>query len=57
MKFQFVPSHKNIEGNELADLAANAAHSLDDAEIRVMVYKEDKVRNILKVVLDAWHDN
>ena len=47
VRMQFVPSHKNIEGNELADLAANAAHSLDAVSVRV--FKEDKVRYILKV--------
>ena len=49
---QFVPGHKNIEGNELADLAAAAAHVLEVECIDVP--KEDKVRNMKRAVLELW---
>ena len=49
---QFIPGHKNIQGNELADHAANAAHDLELLQINVP--KEDKARVIKKAVLELW---
>ena len=49
---QYIPGHKDIQGNELADLAAAAAHSNDILDVRVA--KEDKLRNIKKAVLSLW---
>jgi hypothetical protein len=37
MKIQFIPCHKNIEGNELLDLAAKAEHSLSDITLEAKV--------------------
>ena len=56
VRLQFVPSHKNIEGNELADLAANAAHSLNEITL-VTIPKDEKVRTILEVVFKFWEKN
>ena len=50
--FQFIPGHKNIQGNELADHAANAAHDLEVLEINIP--KEDKTRAINASVLELW---
>ena len=50
--FQFIPGHKNIQGNELADHAANAAHDLEVLPNKVP--KEDKVRVTNKAVLRLW---
>ena len=55
IKIQFIPAHKNISGNELADLAANAAHANSEMEM-VNLAKEDKVRIIKKSVLTVWQD-
>ena len=52
LKIHFVPGHKNIEGNELADLAANAAHALDD--IGNQVSKEDRVSSMRNVLFLYW---
>ena len=49
---QYIPGHKDIQGNELADLAAAAAHSNDIIEVNVA--QEDKVRVIKKAVLSLW---
>jgi ribonuclease HI len=40
MKIQFITGHKNIEGNELADLAAKPGHSLSNITLEAGVYKE-----------------
>ena len=53
LKIQFVPGHKDIQGNELADLAANAAHSNELIE-SVNISKQDKVRTIEKGFLTLW---
>ena len=53
IKIQFIPGHKNIEGNELADLAAGAAHSNDSIE-ECHISKPDKVRTIENAILTLW---
>ena len=53
---QFIPGHKNIKGNEMADLAANAAHSNDNILDIPLSYNE-KVRHIRTAVLDLWQTN
>lgn len=52
---QFVPAHKDIEGNELADLAANAAHSLETTA-EVIVSKEDRVREVKALLRKRWEN-
>ena len=49
---QFVPGHRSIEGNELADLAAKAAHG--NEIINTFVPREDKVRCIHPVLMRQW---
>ena len=50
---QFVPGHKDIKGNEMADLAANGAHA--NAEIvDAPLSQSEKVRTIQKAVLNLW---
>ena len=50
---QFIPGHKNIKGNELADLAANAAHNNDEV-LEVPLSYNEKVRQIRMGVLHLW---
>ena len=53
---QFIPGHKNIQGNEMADLAANAAHC-NETILAVPLSYNEKVRYIHKAVLDLWQTN
>ena len=50
---QFVPGHRLIEGNELADLAAKAVHNKESHQ-GIVVPKEAKVRNLQPVLLKRW---
>ena len=49
---QFVPGHKGIPGNELADLTANAGHVLDIEKIPVP--KEDQNRAAMNILCKHW---
>lgn len=54
-KIQFIPGHKNIEGNELADLAANAGHNLvNDTESPIC--KSDRLRVFEGIQRGVWQD-
>jgi ribonuclease HI len=55
VRIQYIPGHKDIEGNELADLAAKAGHSLDITDT-VPVSKEDKAREIAAVINKKWSE-
>ena len=52
VKLQFIPGHKNIEGNELADLVANSAHSLDLQGTGIP--KEDRVSKMHAILYKYW---
>ena len=45
IKIQFIPGHKNIKGNEIADLAANAGHSNSQSE-NLIISKTTMVKAI-----------
>ena len=51
--FHFVPSHKNISGNETADAAANRAHSNPNLE-QVHIDKIEKVSKIKYCIKTYW---
>ena len=51
---QFVPGHKGIPGNELADLTANAGHVLDIEKIPVP--KEDQKRAAMNILCKHWSE-
>jgi len=53
---QFVPGHKNIRGNEMADLAAKAGHALPEVSAEAVMCREDKVREIGVAVRRAWEE-
>ena len=57
MKIQFITGHKNIEGNELADLAAKAGHNLSDITLEAGVYKEDMVREVRASLMRFWDNS
>ena len=50
---QFVPGHRDIEGNELADLAAKAGHNNQFME-GIVIPREAKVRYVQPVLLRKW---
>ena len=53
VKIQFVPGHKELEANEMADLTANAAHILD-IFTWIKISKEDKVRDVNVALAKLW---
>ena len=50
IKIKLIPGHQNIEGNKLADLAADAAHSNHSIE-ECLISKPDKVRTTEVAIL------
>ena len=50
---QFIPGHKNIKGNELADLAANAGHANNETEI-FHLSKNSVVKSIKTSLVRRW---
>jgi len=53
VKIQYVPAHKDIPGNEMADLAAKAAHSCDTVE-EIALSREEKVRVVEQHMREKW---
>ena len=53
VKIQFVPGHKNIYGNELADLTANAGHANNITE-RYAYSKNTIKKQINSKIQDKW---
>ena len=54
---QFIPGHKNIKGNEMADLAAKAAHALPEVSAEAVMCREDKVSEIRMEVMRQWEED
>ena len=55
---QFIPGHRNIHGNELADMCAKAAHANDITPALSGIHLGDqKVREINKVTTQYWEEN
>ena len=53
---QYIPGHKNIEGNELADLAAKAGHRLEEVT-EAPICREDRLRLFMSKQKDSWYHN
>jgi hypothetical protein len=56
VKFQFIPAHKEIGGNEAADRAAKEAHSLRYRTL-TPASKEETVRSIHDAFLNRWNNH
>jgi ribonuclease HI len=50
---QFIPGHKNLRGNEMADLAAKAAHN-NCLIVSANLSKEEKMREIVAALYKVW---
>ena len=44
LKIQYVPAHKDIQGNELADLAAKAAHCKEQSLLSPSTREDNNVK-------------
>ena len=51
---QYIPGHKNIEGNEQADLAAKAGHNLLDT-MDAPICKGDRIRLYKRIQKSEWY--
>ena len=51
---QFIPGHKNIQGNEMADLAAKAGHNLLET-VDASLCKGDRTRLFKRIQKYEWH--
>ena len=53
VRIQFVPGHKGIHGNELADIAANAGHANDTVES--YIYSKNTIKKIISCTIrEKW---
>ena len=52
LSIHFIPAHRNIEGNEMADLAAKAAHN--NSSIMPNINPDDQVKSLKFVLLEMW---
>ena len=53
---QFIPCHKNIKGNEMVDLTANATHC-NEIILMVSLSYNEIVRSIRNAVVHLWQTN
>lgn len=56
VKIQYIPGHKNIKGNELADLAAKAGHNLESLT-EIPVCKGDRTRRMKELQVELWEEH